>query len=156
MFHRVQVSDLSAELEPVRHELDRLAEHIGRFASHSGDPDQPVSGLVVMELRHYYTGLETVLTKVARLVDGKNPKDPHELVALLADDVRDLRPALIDGPLSAFVLGLHAVRDAYRAGEVRNIERRDVEHFVEQIMEHHAALQARFDRLYAYLGAHPA
>ncbi|MFO0745110.1 MAG: hypothetical protein U1F43_05445 [Myxococcota bacterium] len=156
MVPRPRLSELLAELVPARAALSRLVSELGRFLVRIGERERPLPALVVMDIRHYYSGLEGALVHVARTVDGRVPHDPDELVALLARDVPDVRPAVVDGDLGPWVLHLAHLRDAFRESHHVDLTIPEIERYVTQLIAHDDALHRRFDRLVGYIGAHEA
>jgi len=86
----------------------------------SGQLDRPELFLVAVNLHGWYTAFETVLERIARLLDQSMPSGPSwhvELLEQMRVDIPGLRPALIApealGPLHELRKFRHFFRNAY-------------------------------------------
>jgi hypothetical protein len=101
---------------------DRAAEVVGLLNdwARDGSLDRPSLVLVAANLHGWYTGLETLLERVARLLDGEVPGGPAwhvELLSQAAIAVPGVRPAILPpavlGDLHELRKFRHFFRNAY-------------------------------------------
>lgn len=87
------------ELLEIEHTLNRAKEGL-RLAKHTGD-DHYIDG-VALNLHCYYSGIERIFELVAENIDGSLPRGEnwHQvLLEQMSQDVEEVRPAVISGPI---------------------------------------------------------
>ncbi|MFZ5470832.1 MAG: hypothetical protein ACOZIN_15510 [Myxococcota bacterium] len=126
-----------------------------------GKPDTGVATVLALSLHHYYTALETALSRVVRILEGALPPGPDWHVALLAHvaaPLDPLRPALVAPErlpeLSQLRRFRHFLRNAYavsldasRLLQLANALRAVHPGLIRDLTETQAFLEAVRDRL---------
>lgn len=105
----------------IRRDLDAMQQQneiVARSTPHLADA--PGQAALALALHHYYTALETLLSRVLRALEGDVPEGPDWHVALLEEASRHLeplRPALLSSELLPALGELrrfrHFLRNAY-------------------------------------------
>ncbi len=119
---RAAVARLRGEIRDDREQLTRcLRDAQLAVVRRASTPDDPaVLALAAVALHGWYTGLETLLERIARQLDGEVPEGPRwhrALLGQLAVDVPGVRPAVMQrellGPLAELLGFRHFFRHAY-------------------------------------------
>jgi hypothetical protein len=122
---RASLADLArlrAEIASDRSAMGRALEDMGATSGSwaEGVPDRPHLALGALALHGWYGGLESILERTARALDGTVPSGDARHRALLSQamvEIPSLRPAIVDRSLLPELLGLlefrHFLRHAY-------------------------------------------
>lgn len=83
----------------------------------AGPPDRPYLAMGAVGLHAWYTGLESLLERIAKLVDGSVPTGEawhRDLVSQAMTELPGIRPAVLPRTLQADVLALLGFRHFFR------------------------------------------
>lgn len=116
---RAALSRLLHEIENDRAAIGPHLEDIRSVAERYRDAVPPREWLAVgaVALHAWYTGLETLFERVARIVDAEVPsgsQSPRELLAQMATEVPGIRPAVISPALEDELARVLAFRHFFR------------------------------------------
>ena len=130
------------ELSELEHTIKRAQE--GLALSKQTDDDHYLDG-VALNLHSFYSGIERIFELVATHVDGTRPegKNWHQiLLKQMAEDIFEIRPAVISGPtrkgLEEYRGFRHVVRNVY----AYKFDSARIEKLVERVSPLFSQLQA--------------
>jgi len=130
------------ELSELEHTIKRATE--GLVLSKQTDDDHYLDG-VALNLHSFYSGIERIFELVATHVDGTRPegKNWHQiLLKQMAEDIFEIRPAVISGPtrkgLDEYRGFRHVVRNVY----AYKFDSARIEKLVERVSPLFSQLQA--------------
>ena len=112
-----RIQRLRAEIMSDRRAVAEQLDVLQRLDLAGPSPSSGDIARAAIALHHVYSGLETVLLRVARDVDGGEPggADWHQaLLDTMGLDIEGVRPALVSGPTLAHLRALLAFRHFFR------------------------------------------
>lgn len=122
-----RLARLLVEVERDRAALDKRTADVRRLAARSRDA--PLSNddciVIAAHLHGWYTAFETLLERIARLVDETVPSGASwhsELVAQMCIDVPGLRPRVLDPVLEPSIAELRKFRHFFRNAYVLELD----------------------------------
>jgi hypothetical protein len=108
--------EVAADRQAMGRCLDDVREVLGRWRRKAG-PDRPYLALAAVALHGYYSALESVCERSARLLDGSVPHGAawhRDLLSQAMTEVPGLRPAIVPRALTADLLSLLEFRHFFR------------------------------------------
>ncbi len=144
--------DIAAELEL----LDRLADEVGACPGRAAPLGEEAAAFFAWKLHGWYTGLEVLLERIARTVEGAapaGPSFPRDLLRGMTLALPEVRPAVLRRALLAELAELlgfrHFLRHAYavaldeqllrrhavKLAKVAPAVRQDLERFAHVLLE---------------------
>lgn len=127
-----------------------------RPALDNAAPGEAALALVGVRLHRYYTALETLLERVARLFDESVPEGPtshRDLLQQMAADLPPLRPALLDRDLARRLHGLLSFRHFFRHAYDVALDVRELRRHADNLCDLHPLLAAALRRFIAFTAA---
>jgi hypothetical protein len=118
--------------------------------------DGPKCAVLALALHHYYTALETALSRVIRAIDGALPTGPDWHVALLeeaAQPLDPLRPALISPERLPALAELRRFRHFLRNAYPVNLDPSRLGRLAATLDRAHSALDDEMTALIEFLTA---
>ena len=114
---RVELARLSAELAANLASLDELLSSLGAWTSREATEQEVLIPAAL--LHHAYTGIETMLARLAMGLEGSEPAGPdshRRLLALAGLEVKGVRPAWFDADQLEVLRELLGFRHLFRHG----------------------------------------
>lgn len=154
-----RLARLKMEIETDLRALDARARDIADLmARELGDAGRAKEQLIVLaaHLHGYYTALETLLERVARLLDESVPAGPAWHVDLLSQmqvELPKLRPAVIPSELAPDLQELRRFRHFFRNAYVLELDPRRTREHGARVQRVHPLLLASLRGLIAHLDA---
>jgi len=152
-----RLARLQAELRP---DLEALAARVAETSElldrwkEAGRLERADLVLVAVNLHGYYTALETLLERVARLLDETTPQGPTwhvELIGQMQVEVPRLRPAVIDPIHVGDLHELRKFRHFFRNAYVLDLDPDQVRNHAERLTRLHPHLSRSIERLQRHL-----
>jgi hypothetical protein len=154
-----RVSRLAAELDRDLAALlarrDEIEGLVRRWRAEGSLP-RPELVLVAVNLHGHYTALETLLERVARLLDEEVPAGPswhQELIAQMSIELRALRPAVIPAAIVPELHELRRFRHFFRNAYVLELDPVKVMSHADRLLHVHPALASSLSALRRHLAA---
>jgi hypothetical protein len=150
---------LRQEIAADRHTLEeRWREVEGVLAgwTPATPPDRPHQVLVAAALHAYYTGLETILERACRQIDGDVPTGERWHQLLLGRALVDLpgfRPAILPPALRGDLVNLMAFRHFFRHAYALDLDLAKLRQEADRLARVHPLITAALDDLDAFLAA---
>lgn len=108
-------------------------------------PGEASVALVAVRLHHYYTAVETLLERIARLFDESVPEGPtshRDLLQQMASALPPLRPAVLDADVARRLHRLLGFRHFFRHAYDVPLDPRELARHASDLRELHPRLQA--------------
>jgi hypothetical protein len=125
-----------------------------RLADGSSDPG--ALALAAVALHGWYTGVETIVERVARLIDRELPEGDRwhrELLAQALVDVPGVRPAILPGELAGALADLLSFRHFFRHAYGVVLDRTRIEPLLTTLAAVEPAVRGALDRFDVFLEA---
>jgi uncharacterized protein YutE (UPF0331/DUF86 family) len=152
---------LTRLIEEARIEIEALdatagALHRDRPSLASGEASEATLALAAVRLHRYYTAVEALLERVARLFDESIPEGPtshRDLLQQMAADLPPLRPALLDRDLGRGLHSLLGFRHFFRHAYDVALDVRELRRHADNLRDLHPRLVAALGRFLAFTRA---
>ena len=155
---RPRLARLLAEARPDRDALVRLAGELTAFAPRLAEAptERPLLAVVAVDLHDYYTALETLFERTARLLDGDVPKGPdwhRDLLVQMAADLPPVRGPVIAAVDRPWLESLRGFRHFFRHAYAVQLEAHRLLEHATAVQAGHPGLLGRVDGLVAHVEA---
>ncbi|MBM4321057.1 MAG: hypothetical protein FJ125_14170 [Deltaproteobacteria bacterium] len=149
---RARLSRLLAEAATELEALERIHSELAQYAPQLGSAavGRPILALVAVDLHDYYTALETVFERVARLLDGDMPVGPdwhRELVEQMAAELPPLRAPVIGPGQRRWLHTLRNFRRFCRHAYAARLDPAQLESHAGSVLGEHSGLVASLGTL---------
>ncbi|MGQ9558646.1 MAG: ribonuclease toxin HepT-like protein [Desulfurispora sp.] len=129
------LEDKMSALDTLAHKIQALGLEIDRTLGKV--PEEKLMALAGY-LHHFYTGVEDVLARIIKIVDGYLPRsgDWHtEILYLSSRPTPGIRPAILSAELHEILTDYKAFRHLYRHAYARELRWKKMDHLALNIME---------------------
>lgn len=137
-------ADIGADLQA----LERISTQLRGADALPGPGSEPHRAFLALQIDRYYTALEAVLERVARIVDGVLPTGSEWHRELLEGSLRPLpgiRPAVLPVETARELHGLLSFRHFLRHAYAAELDGERVEEHRTQVLRVHPVLSAGLD-----------
>lgn len=151
---RARLSRYLVEVRGERAALASLAEEIRSYrpALEAAEPDRPILALFASDLHDYYTALETLFERTARVFDGEVPagaESHRELIDQMAAALPPFRPALLDDGLRVWLHDLRRLRHFVRHAYAVRLSAAELRRHADLLAHHHEGLYCALEAFFA-------
>jgi hypothetical protein len=138
---------LRADLEPDRAALGLLAARLARVTGAEGSswPPEARAATIAVTLHGYYGAAESLMTRVARVLDGGMPEGPEwhrELLDRMSGPLEAVRPALLSPESRAALRRLLGFRHFFRHAYAVDLDDAELGGHAAAVIAAHARLDA--------------
>lgn len=151
-----RLTRLLVECAVERRALDRLAEELAEHCQAAGQ-GKPMSraelSLACVDLHGYYTALESMLERIARVVDRELPEGPHwhsELIVQMTLELPGIRPPVLPAGSLPELDELRRFRHFFRNVYVLDADPEHVLTHAQRVVQLHSELTVSLDGFEAF------
>ncbi|MCU0620040.1 MAG: hypothetical protein MUC69_00900 [Gemmatimonadales bacterium] len=149
---------LRADLEPDRAALGVLAARLARVGGAEGScwPPEARAAVIAVSLHGYYGAAESLMARVARVLDGGLPEGPEwhrELPDRMAGPLEGVRPALLSPESRAALRRLLGFRHFFRHAYAVELDPVELADHATAVMAAHPRIEAEVSAFVDHLRA---
>ena len=153
---RSEISKLVQFVAASMEKIDELASSIDDAAGKNDDAniDVGAKAFLAVELHRYYTGLESVLERIVRVIDGTIPAGEswhRDLLMVASRPISNLRPTVLDAKAAGALHRLLAFRHFFRHAYFVELDWNELEPHRHRVVSIHPQIKAQIDRFVAHL-----
>ncbi|AFV12691.1 hypothetical protein Tph_c25170 [Thermacetogenium phaeum DSM 12270] len=129
------LEDKMSFIENIARKINSLGQEISRISGKI--PEEKLMALAGY-LHHFYTGIEDILARIIKTVDGYMPRsgDWHsELLYVSSRKTPGVRPAIISAELQEILSDYKAFRHLYRHAYTKELRWKKIEHLALNIQD---------------------